>query len=162
MADNLWAPWRMEFIADKRLQTGEGPCVFCELGEAKPNEQNLVLARQKHSYVVMNEFPYANGHLLVVPYAHEAKLGKLDDPTRLEIMQSAAQGMAVLEKALEAQGFNCGLNVGRSAGCGILDHFHFHVVPRWNGDTNFLPVIGNAKAMPEYLAETYKRLVKYF
>lgn len=160
--DNLWAPWRMEFILDKRLKEGGGPCVFCELSKATPNDQNLVLARGKENYVVMNRFPYTNGHLLIVPYQHLAELKDLSQKSHQEICFLASQSMQLLREALKAEGFNCGINVGRVSGCGILDHFHFHVVPRWTGDTNFLPVLSESRSMPEYLSETYQRLEKYF
>lgn len=159
--DNLWAPWRIEFILNKR-QKGEGPCIFCELKEETPNDKNLVLYRGKKTYVVMNRFPYINGHLLIVPYAHVAHLRELDSKTHQEILELTAQSMDLLQETLKADGFNCGLNVGKVAGCGILDHFHWHVVPRWNGDTNFMPVLSDVRIMPEYLSETYKRLILSF
>ena len=161
-ADNLWAPWRMEFIKDKRFQTGEAPCVFCELKNQNPDDKSLVLHRGKENYIVMNRFPYISGHLLVVPYTHTADLKNLSANAHGEIMGLMAKGMEVLKEALGAEGFNCGLNVGRAGGCGILDHIHWHVVPRWTGDSNFLPVLSGSRSMPEYLSETYKRLADKF
>ncbi|MDP2600512.1 MAG: HIT domain-containing protein, partial [Deltaproteobacteria bacterium] len=155
-ADNLWAPWRMEFIKDKRFKTGEAPCVFCELKEKKPDEQNLVLYQGKNNYIVMNRFPYTTGHLLVVSHEHTADLKTLSADAHGEIMGLLAKGMEVLKEVLGAEGFNCGVNVGRVGGCGILDHLHWHIVPRWTGDTNFLPVLTGSRCMPEYLGETHK------
>lgn len=160
--DNLWAPWRMEFIQDKRLKGEPGPCVFCELRAGGPGDQNLVLHRGKEVYVVMNRFPYTNGHLLVCSNDHVAELKDLSAAARAELLDWTAKSMAILREALEAQGFNCGLNVGRVAGAGILDHFHWHIVPRWKGDTNFLPVMADVRQMPEYLSETWRRLEPAF
>lgn len=163
MMDNLWAPWRMEFILDQRQKTGGAPCVFCELSPAKPDDKNLILAKGKTVYIVMNRFPYTNGHLLIVPYKHLAHLKELPSETHQEILALTARSMDILSEGIKAEGFNCGMNVGRVAGCGILDHYHWHVVPRWNGDTNFLPVLtGGVRAMPEYLSQTYHRLIKEF
>lgn len=144
------------------MKEGGGVCVFCELAEAPLNEKSLVLHRGEHNYVVMNRFPYVNGHLLVIPYSHKARLKDLEGESHKEIMSLSATCMDILEKGLNAQGFNCGLNVGRVAGAGILDHFHWHIVPRWEGDSNFLPVLGGARTMPEYLSETYKRIKPLF
>lgn len=160
--DNLWAPWRMEFIQDKRLKGEAGPCVFCELSAVPPDDINLVLYRGKTVYIVMNRFPYTNGHLMIVSSDHVAELKNLSPQARLEVMDLTAHSMDILRECLEAQGFNCGLNVGRVAGAGILDHFHWHIVPRWNGDTNFLPVLADTRQMPEYLSETWQRLAPAF
>lgn len=161
-AEHLWAPWRMEFIKDKRFKTGEGPCVFCELKGQMPGDQNLVLYQGKNNYIVMNRFPYTTGHLLIVSHEHTANLKQLPKNSYEEILNLTAEGMEILKEVLGAEGFNCGLNVGRVGGCGILDHFHWHIVPRWTGDTNFLPVVGEARSMPEYLNETYQRLIDKF
>ena len=163
MVNNMWAPWRMEFIDDQRFKDGKAPCVFCELGAvAQLNSENLVLTKGKECFVVMNRFPYTNGHLLVVPYKHTAKMQDLSASAYQEMMTLMTQGMDVLAKGVGAEGFNCGLNLGRVAGAGIVDHLHWHVVPRWNGDTNFFPVLGDARSMPEYLAQTYQRIAKDF
>lgn len=156
--DNIWSPWRMEFIRDQRQKEGGAPCVFCELEGQQPNDQNLVLFLGQHNYIVMNRFPYTNGHLLIIPYGHCAHLKESSKEVYQEILDLMVKSMEVLKEVLEAQGFNCGLNVGRVSGCGIVDHYHWHVVPRWNGDTNFMPVLGGARVMPEYLSETYGRL----
>ncbi|MDO8527241.1 MAG: HIT domain-containing protein [Deltaproteobacteria bacterium] len=155
--DNLWAPWRMEYINDTRKGEKQG-CVFCEMKEQKPDDKNLILARGKHTYVLMNRFPYNSGHLLIVSYSHIASLKDLSAEIQQEMMWFMGESMDILKDVLKAQGFNCGLNAGAHAGGGIPDHIHWHVVPRWPGDTNFLPVLGNTRSMPEYLSETYKRL----
>lgn len=160
--DSLWAPWRMEFIEGKRQKKEGMPCVFCELGSAKPDSKNLVLARAEFTYIVLNRFPYTNGHLMVVPYSHVAHLKELPPKTHEEILRLTSATLDILSEQLHAEGFNCGMNVGRAAGGGIVDHFHWHVVPRWSGDTNFLPVLGETRIMSEYLSETYDRLKKSF
>lgn len=156
--DNIWSPWRMEFIEDKRQKEGGAPCVFCELGEQNPDNKNLVLYRGQQTYVVMNRFPYTNGHLLVVPFGHSAHLKELSSETHQEILGLTVQCMDIMKEALNAEGFNCGMNVGKVSGCGIEDHYHWHVVPRWNGDTNFMPVLADVRVMPDYLSKTYERL----
>lgn len=148
----------MEFIEGKRYREEDGPCVFCELKEKTPDSENLVLHRGEKNYVVMNRFPYTNGHLLIIPYSHLTHLKDFEPSGYQEILELMAQSMEILREALKAEGFNCGLNVGRVSGCGILNHFHWHVVPRWSGDTNFLPILSDVRQMPEYLSQTYKRL----
>ncbi|OGQ04644.1 MAG: hypothetical protein A2W61_00910 [Deltaproteobacteria bacterium RIFCSPLOWO2_01_44_7] len=160
--DKLWAPWRMEYIQDTRVKTEEGECIFCHLAKQTPDDKSLVLARGKESYVVMNRFPYNCGHLLIVPYQHTANLSDLSKEGQQETIWLLDKSLQILEECMKATGFNCGLNLGKNAGGGILDHFHWHVVPRWQGDTNFLPVLAQAKPMPEYLSETYKKLEKGF
>lgn len=160
--DNLWAPWRMEYIQDTRKKGKNGGCIFCEMKEARPGQASLVLARGSSSYVVMNRYPYNNGHLLVVSYDHAADLKNLKPDTHREILWFMGESMAILTDCLQARGFNCGLNVGQVSGGGIPDHIHWHVVPRWPGDTNFLPVLSETRSMPEYLGETFKRLEKRF
>lgn len=160
--DSIWAPWRMEFIEDKRQKEGGAPCVFCELAESPPNDKNLVLAHFETTYIVMNRFPYTNGHLMVVPYSHKADLKDLPPKTDAEILRLTAKSFDILSARLHAEGFNCGMNVGRAAGGGIVDHFHWHIVPRWSGDHNFLPVLGKTRVMPQYLSETYDRLREDF
>lgn len=156
--NNLWAPWRMEFISDKRIKEGMAPCVFCELRQEKPSEKNLILFCGEEAYVVMNRFPYANGHLLIAAHCHSSEIGDLSPKARLEVMTLADESMKILKKVLECDGFNCGINFGRSAGAGVLDHFHLHVVPRWSGDTNFMPIMADIRCMPEYLEKTYEKL----
>ena len=158
--ENLWAPWRMKFIEDLRNK-GAG-CVFCELKNGGNDRENLVLCRCRHSFVVMNRFPYNNGHLLIVPYDHEGKLSSLSRDQHAELMYINAHAIEILMDELNAEGVNCGINIGRAAGAGITDHVHLHLVPRWNGDTNFLPIMSDVRSMPEYLDDTYQRLINRF
>ena len=150
----LWAPWRLEYVAAADEQEG---CVFC-LAEAGDDEDRLVVHRGGRAFVVLNKFPYASGHLMVAPRRHVGRLSDLDDDETLEIHRLAVKGVAVLAEAFGAQGYNLGWNLGRIAGAGIVDHVHLHVVPRWAGDTNFMPVLADVKVLPEALAETRRKL----
>ena len=159
MGDLLWAPWRMEFIAGER----EPGCLFCRPGRPGADDAaNHVLWRGRLSFVILNRFPYTNGHLMVAPYRHEAVLGELENDEATELLGVAGRCTAALQAAFRAEGFNVGFNLGKVAGAGVQDHLHLHVVPRWIGDTNFLPVIGDTRVMPEYLGVTYRKLVSYF
>ena len=160
--DRLWAPWRMEYLHDIRRKKGRKSCVFCDLEKGRPGKPNLVLYRGKYNYVVMNRFPYATGHLLVVTNSHTADLGRLPGEAYQEMVWLMKEGMQILAKNLGAQGFNCGLNVGKISGGGIPKHMHWHIVPRWKGDLNFMPILGNVRVLSEYLSETYKKLEKHF
>lgn len=154
----LWAPWRMAYIEGAR---GDG-CLFCDKPREADDRKNLILHRGPLTYVVMNLFPYANGHLMIVPYRHCADLGQLSPEESLEIMQSAQRGTQILQRAFRAEGFNIGFNLGKVAGAGIAEHVHLHVVPRWLGDTNFMPVLADTKVMPEYLEVGYEKLYPLF
>lgn len=156
--NHLWAPWRMEYIFEKR----EKGCIFCLLPKKKNDRESLIVYRGKKSFIILNKFPYNNGHLMVVPNRHTIDLSKLDSKTHLEMMGLIDLSMKGLKKTMGAQGFNVGLNLGRLAGAGILDHLHFHLVPRWGGDTNFMPVLSSTKVMIEYLHQTYDRLFQFF
>ena len=159
--NQLWAPWRMQFIEELR-DKGSG-CIFCELVQETDNDrERLILHRGKSCYVLMNRYPYNNGHLLIIPYQHTGTLSDLSVEENTEMMQLAATSVEIMEKHIEAEGFNCGFNLGKVAGAGIADHLHLHVVPRWCGDTNFLPILGETRSMPEYLANTYDRLIEGF
>lgn len=157
---NIWAPWRMEFI--ESLRNKPDGCIFCNLQEKGDDREKLVLARTAHAYVVMNKYPYNCGHLLIVPNGHKEKLTDLTDEEQAELMRLAAQSVDILMEALHAEGANCGVNVGRAGGAGVIDHVHMHVVPRWNGDTNFMPIMSDTRSMPEYLEQTYDKLVSGF
>lgn len=159
--DILWAPWRMEFI--RGAKSSKDSCIFCELAASGDiDSEKLVLHRGKSSYVLMNRYPYNTGHLLVIPFSHTGTLSSLSSDEHAEIMRLTSASVEILQKVLGAEGFNCGFNLGRSAGAGIADHLHMHVVPRWVGDSNFMPVIGGTRSMPEYLKETYSELVDSF
>lgn len=135
-------------------------CVFCAIRDGADHER--VLTIEPHAYVVLNKFPYNPGHLLVVPTRHTGEVEELSGEEHGALMQLLARAVAALKAAAEPHGFNIGMNLGRVAGAGIPDHLHWHVVPRWNGDTNFMPVIGETRVLPELLAETHSRLARYF
>ena len=155
--EHLWAPWRMTYIGGANRDEG---CIFCTKPKEDPShdEANLLLLRGKRSFVIMNLYPYNNGHLMVAPYAHLPSISDLDAPTLTELMTIAQRCLAALAGAMHPQGYNMGINQGAVAGAGIVDHVHLHIVPRWNGDTNFMPVLADTKVMPEYLQNTYRQL----
>jgi ATP adenylyltransferase len=155
MTKPLWAPWRLEYI--QQADEIEG-CVFCHAA-AGPDEELLVVHRGESAFVLLNKFPYASGHLMVAPYRHLGNFGELDDAEALEAHRLAAEGMAALDRVFSPEGYNAGWNLGRVAGAGIVDHVHLHVVPRWSGDTNFMPVLADVKVLPEHLTETRAKLV---
>ena len=161
--DRLWAPWRMEYISGASAQAyPEGACVLCLMGDESPSEENLILHRGTVCYIIMNLFPYINGHLMVLPYRHTTCLADLGKEERLEMFAQADLSERVLKRAMHPDGFNIGMNLGRVAGAGIADHMHLHVVPRWNGDTNFMPVLGEARVISEALKVTYQKLRPIF
>jgi ATP adenylyltransferase len=137
-------------------------CLFCDKPREGSDRTNLILCRGPLTYVVMNLYPYANGHLMIVPYRHCADMGQLSPEESLEIMQAAQRCIHVLQHAFRAEGFNIGFNLGKAAGAGITEHVHLHVVPRWVGDTNFMPVLADTKVMPEYLEVGYDKLYPFF
>jgi ATP adenylyltransferase len=149
----LWAPWRLEYVehADEL-----GRCIFCE------PEPELLLREAEDALVVMNRFPYASGHLLVAPRRHVGEFGELTDDEALAVHTLAQRGVAALQSEYSPNGFNLGWNLGRAAGAGIVDHLHLHVVPRWNGDTSFMPVLGDVRVLPEHLLATTRRLREAF
>jgi len=149
---NLWAPWRMEFIKDLRDRRDQG-CFLCRAAEEDADEENLVVGRGEKCFCVMNRYPYNNGHLLVAPCRHEGALERLDDAELLGLMRLAIRARRALTDLVSPDGFNIGLNLGRTAGAGLVEHLHVHVVPRWDGDTNFMPVIAEAKVIPQALAD---------
>jgi ATP adenylyltransferase len=152
----LWAPWRIQYI---KGPPPEG-CVFCVLpGEGRDRDHRIVY-QGRRVFVILNTFPYNSGHLMVVPYRHVADLGALQDDEALELVHLTTAAMEAITGTYGAEGFNVGLNLGRAAGAGIVDHVHLHVVPRWVGDTNFMPVLGEVKVLPEDLAVTHDRLAK--
>jgi ATP adenylyltransferase len=158
MTERLWSPWRMAYI--RGGGDGKGGCIFCDLPAAgeEHDEENHLLARGKLSFVMLNAFPYNPGHLMVAPYRHVGRYGELTADELAETMAFAGTAIAALEEDSGADGFNLGMNLGQVAGAGIADHLHLHLVPRWGGDTNFMPVVGHTKVLPELLAETYQRL----
>jgi ATP adenylyltransferase len=152
----LWAPWRLEYIEQADEQEG---CIFCRAVE-DDDEAGLVVRRGREAFVVLNKFPYASGHLMVAPYRHVGEFSELDDGEALEIHRLAGHGMGALAQLYAPQGFNLGWNLGRIAGAGVTDHVHLHLVPRWAGDTNYMPVLADVKVLPEHLAETRRKLAE--
>jgi ATP adenylyltransferase len=152
----LWAPWRLEYIK----QADEHPgCVFCDAA-AGDDEEKLVVHRGGHVFVLLNKFPYSSGHLMVASYRHIGEFGELTDEEALEVHRLASHGIGALAQVYGPQGYNLGWNLGRIAGAGVVDHVHLHVVPRWAGDTNFMPVLADVKVLPEHLSETRRRLAE--
>jgi ATP adenylyltransferase len=150
----LWAPWRLEYI---QQADGLEGCVFC-IAAAGADEETLVVHRGTQAFVLLNRFPYASGHLMVAPYRHLGELSALTNEEVVELHRLAASGMAALAETFAPEGYNLGWNLGRVAGAGVVDHVHLHVVPRWAGDTNFMPVLADVKVLPEHLAETRAKL----
>jgi ATP adenylyltransferase len=152
--ERLWAPWRLEYIQSADEQEG---CVFCAARDGDDAER-LVVHRGNRALVVLNKYPYASGHLMVAPDRHEGEFGDLDADEALEVHRLAAAALAALAETIRPQGFNLGWNLGRIAGAGVVDHVHLHVVPRWAGDTNFMPVLADVKVLPEALESTRQKL----
>jgi len=157
--DNLWAPWRMQYVRAPKKNTKE---TFLKKLEDGNDEENLVLFRGEHSFVCMNLYPYNNGHIMILPNNIVENPEELDDVTQFEIMKIASLSMKIIREKMNAEGFNFGANIGASAGAGIAEHLHYHIVPRWKGDTNFMPVIGNTKVHVQGLNDTYVMLRPLF
>ncbi len=154
----LWAPWRIEFIRGEK----EKRCFMCDLEQPGtfPQEEALIVYRGKTAFVILNRYPYNSGHLLVAPYRHLGDISELTAEERVEIMDLCIKGKEVLEKLMKPSGYNVGFNLGAAAGAGVADHIHLHIVPRWNGDTNFMPVIGDTRVVPEALEDTAELIRK--
>jgi ATP adenylyltransferase len=154
----LWAPWRLEYIR------GEKPdeCIFCAAIAADDDARRYVLARGDSCFVMLNAYPYTSGHLMVAPYEHVPSLEELGDETLLELMTLTRRSLGALRDAYEPEGFNIGVNQGKVAGAGVEEHVHLHVVPRWGGDTNFMPVVGGVRVLPQSLDDSYAELVRRF
>ncbi len=157
--DILWAPWRLEYITDSHKNDD---CIFCTLPKESDDKKNLIVYRNTHIFVILNRYPYNNGHLMIVPYQHTSEMSKLSDKEKLEIFNSIQYSQQVLKKVMAPQGFNIGANLGTIAGAGIDAHIHFHLVPRWSGDTNYMPVISGTKVISESLGDTWDKLYKEF
>jgi ATP adenylyltransferase len=153
--DILWAGWRSQYV--QGLGQGDEECIFCRL-PGQDDEEGLILRRGEHAFAVLNRYPYATGHLMVGPYRHVAGPGDLDDAERSEMWSLLALGEEAARRAISPDGFNIGANLGRVAGAGVPGHLHFHLVPRWSGDTNFMSVVGGTRVIPEDLADTWNRL----
>ena len=158
--DRLWTPWRLSYVTDAS-RTDPQACVFCAAFET-PEREALVVHRGTRAFVILNKFPYNNGHVMVVPVRHVATLGDLEAAELHELMTLAQRVERVLTDVYRPHGFNMGINLGRPAGAGILDHLHLHIVPRWNGDTSFMTVFDDTRVLPEELSETARRLRSAF
>jgi ATP adenylyltransferase len=153
----IWAPWRLEYVKDAS-KDNEEKCIFCAALEAGDDEANLIVHRGERAFVILNKFPYTNGHLMVAPYTHIGTLPEVDAEILGDVMALTQRAMVVLEERYSPHGFNIGFNQGRVAGAGVEHHIHMHVVPRWGGDTNFMPVLADTRVMPQTLDQSYETL----
>jgi len=160
--DQVFAPWRIEWV-ERDAKNPDVDCVFCAFREDDADRENNVVARSEHAFALLNNYPYNPGHLMVIPHTHTGEFEQLDDETLLDHAQLKQRSLSALRDALAPNGFNAGLNLGgAAAGGSIDDHVHTHVVPRWEGDTNFMPVVGDTKVIVEAVEETYERLHESF
>ena len=155
--DKLWAPWRIRYITIAKQQKG---CLFCRVMKEKNDKGNLLLFRSTHVFVILNKFPYNNGHVMIVPYRHVKDLEKLRNEEILDLFSAMNRAQKVLKETLKPDGFNIGMNIGSTAGAGIPSHVHVHIVPRWKEDTNFMPVLFDTKIISQSLEELYGQLYK--
>jgi len=151
----LWASWRMKYIQHGSKENG---CVFCNAQASQDGAENLIVMRGKHAFVIMNKYPYTSGHVLITSMVHQPSLIDLNSDTRAEMMELVNQFIGILTTIYGPEGFNVGINIGKAAGAGVVGHIHIHVVPRWNGDTNFMSTVGETRVLPESLEETYRRI----
>lgn len=157
--EHIWSPWRYQYIASADRQPG---CIFCRAQEKDREREYLVIYRAQLNYIILNLFPYTSGHLMIVPYQHTASFADMSLAVTAEMMELAKRAQTALESEYHPDGFNIGMNLGRSAGAGVADHVHLHVVPRWAGDANFVSIVGETRVLPEDLHTTYDKLKKYF
>jgi ATP adenylyltransferase len=153
----IWAPWRLAYVKDA-AKDSEQECIFCAKPAADDDRDNLIVHRGERCFVILNLFPYTNGHLMVAPYEHVGRIQDLPPETTAEMTALAQRAMTLLEERYAPHGFNVGFNQGRVAGAGVEHHIHLHVVPRWGGDTNFMPVLADTRVMPQTLEQTYEAL----
>lgn len=155
----LWAPWRLQYVANQPPK--KAGCFFCTAFNERGREsENLLLKRGKKAFIMLNRYPYSNGHLMIAPVVHLGEFETIDAKTASEIWQLTAYAKKLLQHTMAPDGFNIGINQGKCAGAGVLDHLHIHIVPRWNGDANFMPVFGDCRVIPQALDATYQQLVK--
>lgn len=159
--ERLWAPWRLKFILEHAKRPASEGCIFCHLQEA-PLKENYILYRHKLAYVVLNIYPYNTGHLLIIPNRHTASLSDLSPDEHRLCGQLQAESVRILQTAMTAQGVNLGMNLGAVSGAGIPGHLHYHAVPRWAGDTNFMPIVGETRVLPDSLESVYDKLSPSF
>jgi ATP adenylyltransferase len=152
----LWAPWRMDYI----LSDKSGACIFCEKLKEDRDAENLILHRGTHHFIIMNAYPYNNGHIMVVTRRHTSNLTGWSFEERAEFLELADLGVEILKRTMNPDGFNIGINMGECAGAGIASHIHLHIVPRWSGDCNFMPVFAETRVIPEHIQATYEKLRK--
>jgi ATP adenylyltransferase len=158
MPEVLFAPWRYEYLVAEK-STG---CIFCEAAASTNEEESLIVHRGRRVFVLLNRYPYTNGHLMVAPYDHLSRPSQSDPETLSELMATVARGEKILSETYRTDGLNIGANLGSAAGAGVEDHYHLHLVPRWNGDTNFMTVAGGVRVVPEELSVTRRRLAPLF
>ena len=151
---HLWSPWRMHYLSNFK----KDGCVFCAALEQVDGLENLIVNRGTKAFVILNAYPYTSGHLMVLPYRHVPDLTDLDADTRAEMIELVATASQLLRRLYSPEGFNIGINMGEAAGAGIEEHIHIHIVPRWQGDTNFMTAVGQTRVLPEALEETYRRV----
>jgi ATP adenylyltransferase len=157
--DHLWSTWRFNYITSINRETG---CVFCRINQEQKDAENYVIHRANLNFILLNLFPYTSGHLMIVPYEHQAELASLSTATTTEMMELAKRAQIALQVECKPDGFNIGMNLGHSAGAGVADHLHLHVVPRWTGDANFVSIIGETRVLPEDLSVTCNKLKQHF
>ena len=157
--DYLWSPWRYRYVAGVEPPSG---CIFCHKMEENRDEENFVLYRGLNNFVLLNIFPYTSGHLMIAPYHHIGRLSAADDATWSELTALTRKAEQALQQAYRPEGINLGMNLGKSAGAGIADHIHMHVLPRWHADSNFISVIGETRVLPEALTDTFRKLKPLF
>jgi ATP adenylyltransferase len=157
--DALWAPWRLAYVAAVKAPATDEPCFLCQGLADHDDRRHLIALRAPRSVVVLNRFPYNNGHLLIAPQAHKGRLDELDAEELLETMETLRRMLRVLDGLMRPDGYNIGLNLGQAAGAGLPGHLHWHVVPRWHGDTNFMPVLADTKVIVQSLDALYELLV---
>jgi len=156
--EQIWAPWRIQYILEEK----PGGCILCDKPKEDKDAQNYILYRGEKNFIMLNSYPYNPGHLLVAPYRHTPDLEELTEEERNEHFELISRSIRVLKEVFQPGGFNIGANIGKVAGAGIDDHFHSHIVPRWQGDTNYVPVLGDIRVVPQALADTYKALAGKF
>ncbi|MGC8657993.1 MAG: HIT family protein [Desulfomonilaceae bacterium] len=157
--ERIWAPWRIDYILGSEKDAG---CIFCDKPKSDKDEENLIVHRSEGAFTIMNKFPYNNGHLLVVPYRHADDICELSAEENSQVIEEVCRAMQALKRVMKPNGFNVGLNLGVIAGAGIAEHVHYHIVPRWIGDTNMMPVLADVRIIPEHLRQTREKLARAF
>lgn len=161
--DKLWSPWRSKYIESFSSDSDKSKCIFCQMKDFDPIDQsNLLVDKGLYTFTVLNLYPYNNGHLMIVPFKHTGELSDLTQGEYSEIFENLKLAQLALKDVLKPHGFNIGANIGRVAGAGIEEHIHFHIVPRWNGDTNFMPVLGEVKVISQDLLDTKNKLLNFY